>query len=250
MRGRTFSLPIRAMRDQNRIQTALVALVLAFNAAEAHAYLPIYLPPHIVAEQADLILVGRIKEGSVEYLPVKGEWEKKEVTWFLPHARMIVTEVAHGELTDKEIVIWFGGGAVPVVGGRFEWDYGGKLRKLRISRQTKSKNTIEIYEINNSWYNMYRGHDFRKDHVWFLQSHSGLPGLKAGERGWCMDDSRYVAPVEEKDYYLAYLAKDTKTALLAQAEKRPDRAGEIRAFLESLDDVKNRDEVPPKPPVR
>jgi hypothetical protein len=195
------------VRNLNRVAVVLLVLCLAALADSAYAYLPLYEHPSEIARQAELIVVGHLEQGSVEYLTEKVKRWDKELTWYAPRAKLLVTEVVRGKLAEKELPVWFRGTAVPVVGGRFEWDFGNGRRKFGITRKGVDKDVIQIYEVNNSYYQMNQGRDLRTDHLWFLKLHGGLPGKKPDEREWGLDSPQYIVPTEEKEKYLPTAAK-------------------------------------------
>ena len=174
----------------------LLVVVSAYCATNACAYPPLIMSPSIVNAQADLVVVGRLKEGSVKYVPEK----KNDYLDFRPQATLIIDRVERGKLTSKEIVIWFRGTSAPVVGGRLKWDFGDGVRDI-VDAPTRDKASIHVYAINSSTYKMCRS-DLRENHVWFLKSGSDVPGTDADVKAWCLGDAQFVVPLESKGKYL------------------------------------------------
>ncbi len=186
---------------------------------------------------AELIVVGKIKEGSVEYVARVFREGEKTIIGFVPSARLFVTELAAGELKPREITVWFRGGTMPLVDGTFHWDYGklSGIHPLDIRRKNPAKGSIQFGTRTSGLYLRYDIKDLREDHVWLLKSATGLPGLKPDERAWSVDNWESVARPELKDYYLAYRAADPKKALLAQIPKHPDYAEHIGRYVDYLE---------------
>ena len=182
------------------IVTFVGLLIGASWVSDAIAYFPIRVRPSAVVAQADLIVVGRLKEGSVERVVVKRSCGKGVADVCHSRARLLVTSVERGELAPMQLTIWFRGNAVPVVGGRFEWDNGDGF-PVRVNHREHDKAAIQIYEINTGPYKMGDG-DLRTDHVWFLSSGSNLPRLEPNAKAWCLDDAQFVVPLKSKKSYL------------------------------------------------
>lgn len=190
-----------AMRRQ--LHVLLVLLLGVFCVSDACAYFPIRVRPSAVVAQADLIVVGRLKEGSVEHVSVKAPLGKDGtvIDVRVSRATLIVTNVERGELAAMQVTIWFRGNAVPVVGGRFEWDSGDGF-PVKVNCREQDEAAVHIYEINTGPYKMGDG-DLRTDHVWFMSLGSHLPGLKPDAKAWCVDDAQFVVPLALKESYLA-----------------------------------------------
>ena len=225
-----------------RLTVAPVALMIILTTSPAWAYSPLLKPDDQIAGQADLIVVGRIKTGSVEYVPHDEKRDGITIRGFVPRARLVIKRVAYGKLEDSEIYIWFRGGALPLVEGRFHWNYGkpGADRRLDMRRKKMQfpPDSVQIGELNNSFYFREQFKNLCNDHVWFLKRHKGLPGLKPDKQAWCIDSYFYVNNSETADYFVAYRAADPRKALLAQLPNYPDRADTIRGFVDYLDAIK------------
>jgi hypothetical protein len=228
------------LSDKLPARMALLGIALAFICLcrDAAAFLPLYRADSDVAARAELIVVGRIKEGSVEYVPVEKKWGERTVNACYPRAQLIINEVAQGKLTEKEIVVWFPHSAMPVVEGKFDWDYGNAAgkRKVRL-RGDHCRNSIQFGTLNSSFYPREDIRDLREAHVWFLASHGGLPGMKADQRGWCLDSWEDIQLLGLKNYFVAYRAAEPKQALVAQLPNYPDRADIIHGYVDYLDAV-------------
>jgi hypothetical protein len=216
-----------------------VVLALFLVLPQAFAYLPLG-PPDCTLARASLIVVGRIKPGSVEYMPHEEKWGKATISRFTARANLVVGEVAAGHLGPREITIWFRGGALPLIGGAFDWQFGGYPPRRHIHVRDDGgkefpEGSIQIGELNTGFYRRHDIRDLREDHLWFLDAHEGLPGLKTGEQAWCADSWWHVHSLASKDYFLAYRAADPKAALSAQLAKHPDREDVIRNYLDYLD---------------
>ena len=81
----------------------------------AQAWLRLRYEDATVVERSELIVVGRLKRGCIEYVPHKkkphegASWEH--------HATLVISEVLRGTCRDKEIPIVIHYGLTPVVGG-------------------------------------------------------------------------------------------------------------------------------------
>ncbi len=224
------------LRRQSHSVLPTVAIILATSlaATSANAYLPLATPDYLIATRADLVVVGRIKDGTVEYLPVVEELSNGQtINWCAPRARFLVAEVADGKLREREIAIWFRGGVLPLVEGQFDWG----TWHIDLRREHFDPDSIQIGTLNNSFYLRDRLKDLRKNHLWFLKRNAGFPGLQPNEEAWCIDSWDDVSPLNLKDYFMAYRAADPKKALLAVESKYPESTETIRRYVASLDAV-------------
>ncbi|MEK6249544.1 MAG: hypothetical protein N2C12_15285 [Planctomycetales bacterium] len=204
----------------------MLALIVFPSPTEVYAYAPICFHPCAVARRAKLIVVGRIKDGSVV------RKSQDPGSWPFDSATLVITNVEHGELDQKEINIWFRRNTTPIIGGRFS-EVGFRPSEFK-DRTDRDAAAIHVYDITPSVYG--GGGDLRSDHVWFLKSGSNVPGVKPEVPGWGLDSYKYVVPVSEKEYYLAYLSDNVEASLTAAVKNYPERSEEIRSFIDGLDD--------------
>jgi len=171
-----------------------LAVALLAWCASALAYAPLIVSLSRVASQADLVVTGRLKEGSVVRMASnpRGRFSR---------ATLLITRVERGGFAARECTVWFRDQAVPVVGGNIQWENSWG-RTVTIKRRVADKAAVHLYEINTGPYKMAAG-DLRSDHVWFLKSGRNLPGLPPAARAWCIDNAQYVAPLNLKAKYLA-----------------------------------------------
>jgi hypothetical protein len=200
------------------------------------AYLPLFEQDYVIATRAELMVVGRLKSGSVEYLPTESHFsDGKIVKGFYRRARLIITRVAAGTLKEQEITVWFCGGAVPLVEGRYvqhdgsyRLDQEGHPRHLRGSFPPDS---IQIAELNSSLYLRTNIDDRRTEHIWFLRSRTDVPGATHASLAWSVGSWQDVDDASLRSYYAAFLATDPIHSLSVELLKHEDRAQTIRPYL-------------------
>lgn len=209
-----------------------VLLLAGFLATPAHARLRAYYEDAVVVERSEVILVGRLKKGSIEYVPHKRKphegrsWEH--------HAVLVVGQVLKGTLDEREIPIIIHYGLDPVVGGYLKRD--GFMTDLRGGRKDYPKDIIEILDTGSS---ARRGEplvgDAGSDNLWFLRRRSGIYGRKPGTGNFGIVDPQDVQPLALKDYFLAYLSEDPEKAVKEYVAKNPELAKRAESYFDHLE---------------
>src|SRR5437868_5550017 len=95
---------------------ALAGVFVLFHAGIAHAWLRPHYEDATVAERSELIVVARLKVGSIQYVP--HEKKPSEGMSWEHHPTLVITQVLKGECKEKEIPVVIHYGLDPVVGGR------------------------------------------------------------------------------------------------------------------------------------
>jgi len=186
------------------------ALFLVCNPANTE--LRVLYEDAIVVERSALIIVGHIKEGSIQYVPHRKE--KNEGTSYEHHATLVITEVLKGKCDEKKIPIIIHYGLTPVVGGYVKTD--SFMLNPRGNRKDYPKDIIEIFDTGSSAHggpSLVK--DAREDNLWFLRKLSGIYGEKAEGGTFGIRDPEDLRPFAQKDYFLAYMS-DNPEALIAK----------------------------------
>ncbi|MEI6809117.1 MAG: hypothetical protein WCN95_10380 [bacterium] len=213
------------MRNRYVIVT-LHCLVAIAVSPSAYAWLRPLYEDALVVERSELIVIGHLKEGSIDYVP----HSKKpgEDSSGVHHARLIITDVLKGHAAEKEIPIIIHYGLTPLVGGyvkrdTFMIDYRGGSAEY-------PTNIVEILDTGNSCSGMPPlVKDARDDNIWFLRRRSGTYGREVGTGDLGIVDPEDLRPIELKGYFLAYLSRNPQTEIqryqwmLSETENRAQR---------------------------
>jgi hypothetical protein len=177
-----------------------------------------------VVERADLIVVGRIKQGSVEYVRHRNE-PQQGASWE-HHAILVIGEVLKGESEASEIPIVIHYGLDPVVGGRVERDTF--MMDVRHGDPDYPKDRIAIMDTGNSAVSFEPVvKDAGKDNLWFLRRLGGEYGEEpSADANYGIRDPEDIRPLELKEYYRAYLSDDPEAAVGKQLATNPALQGD------------------------
>ena len=195
------------------VLSALLLLALCPNAALA--WLRSTHEDATVVERSELIVVARLKPGSILKVPhdtppgAGVSWEH--------HATLVISTVLKGTCDKKEIPVIVHYGLTPV-------------------ELTGAKGGIEIFDTGSS----ARGggslvKDAGRDNLWFLRKRSGTFGREPGTGDYGVVDPEDVQPLELKPYVLCYLGRDPEAAVKAFAVKNPAVAERSKRYLDHLD---------------
>ena len=197
----------------------------------ARAWLRARYEDAVIIDRSELIVVGHLREGSIQYVAHKkkphggASWEH--------HADLVITEVLKGRCEKKEIPVVIHYGLTPVVGGYFKCE--SSMINLRGGRRDYPKRIVEIVDTGSS----ARGRpplvqDARRDNLWFLRRRSGTFGRKSGTGKYGILDPEDLQALEWKDYFLCYLADDPETKVRNYVAKHPDSGSRGKRYLDHL----------------
>jgi hypothetical protein len=199
--------------------TCIVGLSVAVLTSPAAAFLRVRFEDQQIVERSPLIVVGRIKPESIQY--VRHEDRSHRVT-------LVVEEIIKGERPhDKELPVVIHYGLTPVVDGRWEHD-GTTIGAPAAGIPNHPKGIIEIMDTGNSAHTFVPlVPDARDKHLWFLRSFKTADG---GQR-LGIRDPEDVQPLELTQYFLCYLATDPESAVRARVQKQPAVAARAMRYL-------------------
>jgi len=173
-----------------------------------------------VVERSELIVVGRIKKGSLEYVPhrIERSWEH--------HAILVIGKVFKGESQATEIPIVIHYGLEPVPGGRVERD--NYMIQVGASSPDSPKDRIPITDTGSSGVSFEPlVEDAAQDNLWFLRRLGGTYGREPSpDANYGICDPEDLRPLKLQEYYLAYLSHDPEAAVREQLETNTALQGE------------------------
>ena len=208
-------------------------LIILISSCTAHAFhRPVYEDATIV-QRSELIIVGHIKKGSIEYVPHKKRNSDAGASWEY-HVILSMTEVLKGQCEEKEIPIIIHYGLTPVVGGYEQ--RGSFTFNPRGGRTDYPEDIIEIFDTGNSALSLTPlTSDSGKDNLWFLCKRNGEFGREIGEGPYGITDPEEHQSIEWKNYFLCYLSDTPEKAVKDWATKNPDRAERAQNYLDHLE---------------
>ncbi len=223
-----------------RAVSVVVSLVVLFLSTDAtNGFMRISMEDATVLEQSELVVVARLKEGSI-HIP-----DNEDGCWPF-HATLVIANVLKGKCDQKEIPIAFAFGLTPVVGGS------------RIDRNPSQKGVVEIFDTGNStvgWPSLVK--DARQDNLWFLSELSLVDRKrrKSGKGTYAVAIPEQVRPLSWKDYIVAYMSDDPekeiqrhangKDAWIAQRAKRYLDHREVQRILTIEDPAERYEKLLP-----
>jgi len=170
----------------------LIPVGLICGAVAVHAWLrPHYSDEQIVA-RAELIVIGRVRDGSIVFLPrkVSEGWEH--------HAELLISEVLKGHAPSNAMVVSIHYGLQPVVKG---W---GTVTDGRVGITNYPKGVVEVTDWGNSvrpgW---PTPGDIRTNHIWLLRRVQKAINFDSDWIG--VYDPEDIQPVERREQLLRYL---------------------------------------------
>jgi len=204
----------------------LIGLALCVLCTPADAWLRRAFEDATVVERSELVVVGRLKEGSIVYVPRGKGWEH--------HATLIVTEVLKGKQERNEIPIIIHYGLTPSVGGYAIRDNSMVNKQGR--RKDYPKGVVKIMDTGNSAPGLEPlVKDAGKDSLWFLRRLSKKRVQQPGPRKLGIADPQDLRPIELKDYFLAYLSENPEPIIRKYAEGSSQRAQSAKRYLAHLE---------------
>jgi hypothetical protein len=211
----------------------LVPILLAAVAVNPSAYgwmRPLYEDATVV-DRSELIVIGHLKDGSLEYVPHKKN--RDEGASWEHHARLVITEVLKGRSDEKEIPLTIHYGLTPVVGGYVKRE--SFMLDQRGGRTDYPTIIIEILDTGNSSVGMPPlVKDGREDNIWFLRQRSGIYGREPGTGAFGIVDPEDLQPLGLKDYFLCYLSPDPEASLREMVRKVPSISKRAQRYLDHM----------------
>ena len=173
--------------------------------AAAYAILRHHYSDSEVVARAELIVIAKVKEGSIVFHPEKPRPGYRSAGW--DHTvELTVAETLKGNLTSNSIIVCLAGGLEPVV-GRYSSNQFGVVFDHRASNPPKD--IIEIWDIATSLKSTLPiSGDVRTNHIWLLRHFS--PVLEADKTNSLakvigVGDPEDIQPVSKRDELLKYL---------------------------------------------
>jgi hypothetical protein len=194
-----------------------------------------------VVERSELIVIGRLEAGSVNYVPHKkgpnpGSWEH--------HVTLVIADVLKGSSDSKRISIVLHYGLDPRVGGVSE-AHGFRPPHAHFPKEQGA--IYILYTGAGAWSGPSLVSDAGKDNLWFLRKRAGTCGEKPGTGKYSITDPEDLQPLKLKPYFLLYLSEDPEPAIREYARKNPDQAERAQRYLDHLEiqrilKIKDREE--------
>jgi len=209
----------------------LVFVAMLASSERAQGWMRPWYEDAVVVERSELIVVGHLKEGTIEY--VRHKRKASEGASWEHHATLIVTEVLKGTCDEEEIPVIIHYGLTPVVGGFVKRE--NFMLDSRMGRDDYPKDIIEIIDTSDDSYKLSQISDARADNLWFLRRRSGPYGWEPGAGDYGIVDPEDLQSLEWKEYFLSYLADDPETAIRGFVKKNPERAGRAKSYLDHLE---------------
>ena len=201
-------------------KTAVAAslVLLAVCVPHGHAWLRPWFEDVTVVERSELIVVARLKQGSVRH--VEHERKADEGRSWEHHATLVITQVLKGKCNDTEIPIIIHYGLTPIVGDGKE----------------ANKGVIEIHDTGNS----HAGgppllKDAKEDNLWFLRKRGGRLGREPGTGNFGIVDPEDVQPLKWKDYFLCYLSENPEKAVRDYLTRSPEKPKRAQNYLDHVE---------------
>jgi|GEM_PF-1341284 len=222
-----------------KIIVALVVDVLILSqGAQAGCRFP--FEDGVVVERSELIVVGRLDRTSITYVP--HDRKASEGRSWEHHAKLVVSEVLKGSFTGKEIPIVIHYGLDPVVRDR------GRVERFRagpgVFGKGHASGVVEIKDTGNSSWSIYPVvEDAEQDNIWFLRKLSRHYDRQSKADKFGIRDPEDVKALFEKDYIVAYMAKDPEKAVKKQIERYREVVERGQDFLNNLD-IQKVSEIP------
>jgi hypothetical protein len=219
------------MNTAARNLTILLGLTVCIPSA--HAELRRSFRDDEVVARSELIVVGHLRPGTIEYVPHQTRpgdgrsWEH--------HAILTITQVLKGSTDAEELPIVIHHGLNPLVRG--QQTVGGHVR-ASIPGRPYPPGSIQIMDTGNSSFSLTPlVPDARDDHLWFLRTHgpspTSAPAVAPDRLG--IYDPEDLQPITLKEYFLAYLATDPEKAVREQFAKNTAIGARALRYLQRLE---------------
>ncbi|MBL9134086.1 MAG: hypothetical protein JNG86_22930 [Verrucomicrobiaceae bacterium] len=200
------------MPARSQARLILGAVLFLLCASQSAAWMRPYRRDDLVLAEAELIVVARLKEGTlrrVERVYPKGQqgnsWDHTAV--------LIVTEVLKGEHKEKELPLILEYGLGPIVDGVMS-----KKRPNHPAGLVTCKGAVELEDFGDNFGGKVKG-DIREDHLWFIRKASDDSRPANIYTRLSVEEPREVQHLEMKPYYLALMSVDVERRLKAIADE-------------------------------
>lgn len=200
----------------------LFALTVLAVVPPSFAWLRVPYEDAEVVGRSELIVVGRLKAGSIERVPHPRK-ENEGASWE-HHAVLIVDEVLKGKVVVKEMPVVIHYGLDPVRDGRAAREPPDEPRGGGPATKDDGAKRIDI--VDNGGHGGTVLADAGRPALWFLRRLEGRRGDKPGDGDFGIVDPPDLAPAVLKDYYRCYLSDDPEKAVRAFLVADAGRAGE------------------------
>ena len=165
----------------------------------AHAWLRRSYSDAEIVSRAELIVVGKIKDGSIVLVPHQtknagASWEH--------HVELLISEVLKGRVSTNSMTVSIHYGLDPVVGGYSSNQF--RYFNVRGLSTNYPKNAVEVFDTGNSAksFSPITG-DIRTNHIWLLR-HLQSPNHNDSDMIGVRDPED-IQPMRKKEELLKYL---------------------------------------------
>lgn len=149
-----------------------------------------------IVSRAELIVVGKIKKGSIVLVPHQ---TKNEGASWEHHVELQISEVLKGQISSNSIIVSIHYGLDPAVGGYNSNQFG--FFNVRGSRTNYPSDVVEIFDTADSV--RYVASDIRTNHIWLLRH--VYPAVHNDSDMIGVLDPEDIQPMQKKDELLKYL---------------------------------------------
>jgi hypothetical protein len=195
------------------------------SARPAHAWLRAFYEDDELVARSELIVVGGIKDGSLQFMP---QWHKPgEAIWWEHRAMLTVHRVLKGKTDQQEIPIVIHYGLEPKVGDQ-------RLHDGDKAKPAPPTGAIAIYDSGNSVISLRPlVPDARADNIWFLRRLGGYLGReKKLDADLGILDPEDLQPLAMEDYIRCYLSDDPEAAVRKHLAVQPAVAARAVHYLQ------------------
>ena len=160
-----------------------------------------------IVSRADLIVVGKIKEGSIVFVP--HDTKDEGASWEY-HVELLIFEVLKGQISSNSMIVSIHYGLTPVIDGYSSNRFS--MINVKDSRMNYPNGIIEIVDSGSNG-GIVTG-DIRTNHIWLL--HHVQPPIHNDSDMIGVIDPEDIQPISKKDELLKYLPRDPIDALVAR----------------------------------
>jgi hypothetical protein len=199
---------------------AFVILAVFCFSQSAKAWMRVYRDDGQVVEEAEIIVMARLKPGSVRIIH-----HEKEHSWE-HHLTLLVSEVLKGRSAEGElpIVVHYG---LNVVTGRKMDD----TRGFMAAQPGYPEEAVDLFDHGGM--GGWLSEDIRRDHIWFLRMLQGR-GREGQPPALGIEEPSDLQLPALRPYFQAMLSRDPEPSLLALAGKKDAAGSRSRQRLDSL----------------
>jgi hypothetical protein len=151
------------MKTKARKWLAISSAILCF-AFTCHAFLRMIFSDAQVVARAELIVVGKVRDGSVRR--IEARTNGNDYVYQVHHVELEVSEVLKGSTTQTSLTVCVCYGLAPITGGIYSKETRRQLPWLVPSNFPPD--IIEIYDTGTSSGTTCLTGDIRTNHIWML----------------------------------------------------------------------------------